>query len=134
MYKKYSFIRPDPTLQHNLMAFGFDCGPGWYKIIVDCFDKIKSIPAKNRKGFEVVQVKEKYGTLRIFAWNETEEIEKIIDSACELSETTCEHCGQPGYMHVTRGWYSTLCDDCYSGKKKFTGKFNEDNTPIMEEK
>ena len=45
--KDYTFIRPDPYLQNNLMAFGFECGTGWHPLIIELFDKLQEIIDKN---------------------------------------------------------------------------------------
>ncbi len=123
--KKYSFVKPDPTLKNNLMAFGFECGDGWYGIIFDAFDKIqkhlnKIRNWKLRKEFRVVQVKEKFGGLRIYCNYETEYISDVIDEAVEIAYQTCELCGTTNNvdMRLVNGWYSTLCEKCAKSKEE----------------
>lgn len=58
-----------------------------------------------------VQMKEKYGTLRAYFHNTTDEMEELIHEAETLSETTCEQCGKTGKTRIDRGWYYTSCDD-----------------------
>lgn len=58
-----------------------------------------------------VQVKEKYGTLRIYMSCETQEMSEIIRDAENKSSETCETCGRPGKRNKY-GWISTLCDEC----------------------
>jgi len=122
--KKYYFIKPDMDLHDNLMAFGFECGEGWYPIIEEAFDKIEEtiekMPKKEKKifkqSFEILQVKEKLGGLRININMHTDEINKIIQDAEEKASITCEICGNPGKMRDINHWYSTNCDDCYNKK------------------
>jgi hypothetical protein len=57
-----------------------------------------------------VQMKEKYGTLRAYFHNTTDEMEDIIQEAELLSETTCEQCGRQGVIRGN-GWLYTACDD-----------------------
>lgn len=68
-------------------------------------------------GFEVVQVKEKYGTLRYYTGGTTpsrevdDQIQKFVDQAEYLSAITCEECGGQGTLR-TQGWHRTLCFEC----------------------
>ena len=70
-------------------------------------------------GFEVVQVKEKYGTLRFYTGGTTpsrevdDKIQEYVSFAEMLSECICETCGKPGSLRPM-GWYKTLCYDCCS--------------------
>ena len=62
-----------------------------------------------------MQIKEKYGTLRLYHEGAPEkiyaEIEEWESNYDELSEKTCIHCGKPAkYMSI--GWISPWCEDC----------------------
>jgi hypothetical protein len=107
--KTYRFIKPDPNLQSNLMAFGYSCNMGWYPIIEELFDKLSEIVDD---GFEVLQVKEKWGTLNIYVNYGSDEIFELIRLAEKKSEITCEDCGKPGTMGSYHGWYSVRCTEC----------------------
>jgi len=109
--RQYSFINPDPTLKSNLMAFGFECDDGWIPLLRELFDNIEQILA-DEPGlvFQVLQVKEKFGTLRVYYYGGNEEIEKLTDNACDKSEITCETCGEAGELRDKNYWYRTLCD------------------------
>jgi hypothetical protein len=67
-------------------------------------------------GFAVVQVKEKYGTLRFYCTG-TPAIDKYIRLAERLSAMTCEDCGKPGQANES-GWISTLCEECRNTRFK----------------
>ena len=114
--KKYTIINPDPTLRDNLMAFGFMCGEGWYPLIEELLDKIQDIVDKNGYDFQVTQIKEKYGTLRVYMSAETNEISDLIQEYEQKSAKTCEVCGKEGTLRNDGGWYVTRCDECF-GKK-----------------
>ena len=114
--KKYSFINPDYTLQNNLMAFGYECGEGWIPLIEETFDKIEEILKENPDlDFQVVQVKEKFGTLRIYYFGEgrNEQIDTLIDICIDKCDKICEACGEKGELREKRYWYITLCDKHY---------------------
>lgn len=57
----------------------------------------------------VVQVKEKFGTLRFYADRATEQAYAYINFAEHMSGRVCEECGAPGRTRG-RGWIRTLCD------------------------
>jgi len=80
-------------------------GPGWSKLIDKLYDKI-SLDVK------VVQVKEKFGGLRFYVYNATEDEVDFISFVEEESYTVCERCGQPGKLRTDRNWVLTLCDEC----------------------
>ena len=66
-------------------------------------------------GFAVVQVKEKFGTLRFYC-SGTDAIYKYIQLAERLSSVTCEDCGKPGKANDS-GWIRTQCDACRNREK-----------------
>jgi len=57
------------------------------------------------------QIKEKFGTLRVYMTYETNEIERFISEAENLSSKTCEECGSIGVLRNDT-WIRTLCDKC----------------------
>lgn len=65
--------------------------------------------------FEVVQVKEKYGTLRYYTRGyigekaSSERLDGFIEVAERATEQTCEICGDHGKLH-TGGWYYVACE------------------------
>jgi len=98
-------------LTESLMGFGFECGDGWFDLIRDLSEKLED------KGVEAVQVKEKFGGLRFYlAGSTTDEIWKLVQDAEELSEKTCEICGEPGERYGG-GWIRTLCSACENHRK-----------------
>ena len=88
--KKYSIIRPDPTLRANLMAFGFETGQGWYSLIHELLDKLQAIEDRDKIGLEITEIKEKWGGLRVYTNIGTDEIWNLIDEYERKSFTICE--------------------------------------------
>src|SRR3972149_11819745 len=119
--KQRSIIKPDPNLQNNLMAFGFDCGEVWYPLIEETLDKIEK-ELENypelKNDFEITQIKEKFGMLVIYTSFITDEIEKIIDEAENKSMTICEVCGESGELRERNHWLVTLCDKHFEERNK----------------
>jgi len=104
-------------LTQNLMAFGFECGDGWFKIIDQLSADITLLDEKNGTTTIAVQVKEKYGGLRFYVQAGSDAIFDLIDAAEEESLKTCEMCGEPGELRGV-GWVSTMCDKCWAKKEQ----------------
>lgn len=102
---------PEKPVTEILMSYGFMCNDGWFDII---YRLSKDIYSMNRpESFEVFEVKEKFGGLRFYVENGTEEIFDRIHQAEEESYKTCEVCGKPGEARKNNGWVQTLCLDCF---------------------
>lgn len=71
---------------------------------------IKKLPPSARKDFEILQVKEKYGSLRIYTNWYTKELENIEIKYGDLSVHTCCVCGAPATQFST-GWICPYCDE-----------------------
>jgi hypothetical protein len=103
-------INPDPTLQNNLMAFGWECDKGWYPLIQELIDELNKLPDE----IEVLQVKEKFAGLRFYVCGASEKADKIISLYETYSYHICELCGAfwTAKERVRHGWWKTLCDKC----------------------
>jgi len=62
---------------------------------------------------EVIQVKEKFGGLRFYINEGTDEIHQRIGQAELESMKTCEITGKLGKIRTDIGWHRTLCDEEY---------------------
>jgi hypothetical protein len=113
-----------PLLYRNGMRF--ECGLGWYEILHDLSLKIERILEKDAENHPIpegeedehiqiyaVQVKEKYGTLRIYMSYETDEISSLIEKTETISHWICESCGAEGRRRGIT-WFTTRCDKCYA--------------------
>lgn len=103
-------------VRSSCMAFGFECGDGWYQLIRELSEKLYPLVTsyqciEGEVAPRVVQVKEKYGTLRFYMDCSTEEMDDIIheyeDRSCEI----CETCGKPGELDQNTCWLSTVCEE-----------------------
>lgn len=147
----------------SLMCFGCECGDGWYRLLDHLFGYLTSIMThpleldyvdeyknKHRQDkdyyskyctYEVLppqiildQVKEKYGTLRVYyhtdmddipedVWGilnlknfyaEMEKYNQRIDAAIDYAEyqssVTCEVTGSEGKLY-SKGWFRTMCPE-----------------------
>ncbi|UYQ73457.1 hypothetical protein OF122_06795 [Pelagibacterium flavum] len=89
--------------------------PGWFDLLFSVFHLAVGLGAANR--WETLQVKEKYGTLRIYYEAEPDVVDgldRIIEAAEHLSGHICEKCGAPGELRPG-GYVRTLCDEHAGG-------------------
>jgi len=66
---------------------------------------------------QVAQVKEKFGGLRFYINESSDDIWKRIQLAEQASYITCEKCGDLADLRTDIGWYLTLCDEHYDELK-----------------
>ena len=94
---------------------------GWRKAfgIQMCKD-IRRQLIKERKLFKwrIVQLKEKFGGIRLYSNFASDELYDIIDKYEQISYKTCGVCGKPA-TKITKGWIYPYCDDCI-GDRNFT--------------
>jgi hypothetical protein len=94
------------------------------KLEQKCWKKFLKLPFMRMwhpyTGFQVEQVKEKFGTLRFYVSGYTDEIHEFIHMAEELSYITCEKCGATTAKQRGRGWIYTACKDCVKDPFDYT--------------
>lgn len=127
----------DKPLTKSLMAFGFECGDGWFELLDDLSRKIEEINlkvasppwyakawnwvrGKTPVAVEAMQVKEKFGTLRFYysgpaSGKYRNAVLDLVSKAERLSETTCEACGSPaGKLRSSKSWWAyNRCCKCW---------------------
>lgn len=103
------------SIQESLMPFGCECGNGWFDVLYNLCKKIKD--SNQSKNFKFVQIKEKWGLLRIYSNDSNKETNKLIDEAEIDSENVCENCGTREKVTTKGGYVLTLCDTCRDSKK-----------------
>lgn len=99
--------------RETLMAFGFSCGPGWLPLIQGCLANLRLIVEEDGlKDLRVIQVKEKYGQLRIYTNKGNDRVWDLLLRAEAASGQICERCGGPSQVAWKGGWLTTLCPVC----------------------
>jgi hypothetical protein len=82
---------------------------GWFQLIKDLIVDLIELGWNK----EVCQVKEKFGGLRFYINDGTDEMYDRIHKAETESCTICEITGKPGTLRTDISWYRTLCDEQY---------------------
>jgi len=101
----------------------FECGPGWQKLLEELFEELEEIRVRDKlEEFTVVQLKEKFGGLRVYTSYNTDAIDEAIDKAEEKAWNTCMTCGKPGKYSIVYGWRVTYCPKCL---KEYTKEQDE---------
>ena len=121
------------------IAWGFECGDGWYDILDVLCNGIQNevdhvvrqqrfqledgklkpedaVPEEDLQ-FVAVQVKEKFGGLRFYGVGGNDRVWGMISMAEGMSYKTCEDCGVPGKTRKG-GWIRVLCDACNEARNK----------------
>ena len=107
----------------SCMEFGIQHSKGWNGIIERLLTKIEAHLAEKYAagfrdpdyGFQIDQVKEKFGTLRFYVCGADDQIFQWIDEAERASTYTCEACGATDALLYTRTggfWLYTRCPKC----------------------
>lgn len=92
----------------------FDFIPtGWRKafgkqLSIDLREQLKK--DEQLKKFRFTDIKEKYGTLRLYCCSATEEVYNILDFYEDLSSDYCVICGKPTKYLLPANLF--LCEDC----------------------
>ena len=133
--KKYPllFKNRNASMMETLMCWGFEHGDGWYNIINALCDNMQSHidwshkqhawdlkwnqehPHEQRPVREpvaqvvVIQVKEKFGSLRFYYSGGDDTISGMVRMAESMSAVMCEQCGAPAETRGP-GWIRTLCE------------------------
>lgn len=94
---------------------------GWKGIVQTLFTSIDALLTDEQaRWFRVEQIKEKFGTLRLYiSFNcidpagvnpNPTALRSMVDAAVAASEVTCYVCGAPGEMRTLGAWATVRCD------------------------
>lgn len=88
-------------------------GPGWRSLLGKLDIELRAVDP----DYEVLEVKEKFGWLRVYLWSSTEEAQEIVSRFEQVSSLICEDCGDVGACDTTMtGWIKTLCMNCRNAR------------------
>lgn len=123
--KNYFFCKRYPFMQARNVWTGEPCGyeftwyddipKGWRKAFGKQFLKeLKRVLKKNNEmeSFRFHQIKEKYGSLRLYSGSATSETLNVLLKYESLSEKYCYFCGKP-VKYETQGYILYVCEKCF---------------------
>jgi hypothetical protein len=87
------------------MNYAVHLPKGWADIAQQLQERLEPFVAA---GGVVLQVKEKFGGLRVYTQGHDV---PDLDDLCEAAEKTCVECGSPGTMSARHGWVSPRCEE-----------------------
>lgn len=122
-HKEYDrFKRFSYTLAEDFM-------PGWWKAfgLMLCEELREDLIKCNYLyKFRFVQIKEKYGSARMYCNGAPVESNafEIIDKYEYISNYVCQYCGKPDTAQINNyGWLMTICEDCYNKMNRRRKKY-----------
>jgi hypothetical protein len=91
---------------------------GWFGLVKELTEDLIRLGWDRR----VLQVKEKFGTLRFYISQREDVLVNRTIAATEQSATVCQDCGEPGTWFEDGGWVATFCDPCRARQRATRGK------------
>jgi len=103
-------LNGDPTKTCMSAAHGgIAIGEGWHDLLRTLCEDLSKVAGPD---FKFEQIKEKFGTLRIYSSGSNEETNKLIDAAEAASQDICENCGTKEGVTLEGRWIRALCPSC----------------------
>lgn len=82
-------------------------GPGWKSLVEKLIIDLDVLGWDH----QLLQIKEKFGGLRFYIAQGSDDMWNRVYQAEKESYSICEDCGKPGSLR-DRSWMRTLCDEC----------------------
>jgi len=98
-----------------IKVWGIECEDGWFQLISDLSAELVETATRTGKDAaasdwpEVIQVKQKFGELRVYLSQPNANYDPALEAYRLRSRQTCEVCGQPGEIKRTRRRSVTTC-------------------------
>jgi hypothetical protein len=97
--------------------FGIMRGDGWLDLLESLCRQIQchvDVESKKNEKYEIakfLQIKEKFGALRVYVKSNDPYVHGLIRMAEAISVKMCQLCGSPGKLK-TAGWMKVRCENC----------------------
>ena len=132
---KYSFLRVTNNSVYPWLteenSWAEDIPVGWRNsFFEDMCDELTDVLGEHVGDFEIVQLKEKYGSMRLYwGWKDeslsreesnvlSPKVDAVLNKYEHISITVCACCGAPA-THMTEPWILYMCDTCYKMHKYY---------------
>ena len=84
---------------------------GWKTIFLEMCEEIQSVLEYEALDFRIIDIKEKYGEMRVYTSGVNDKIISIIEHYREMSKYVCIECGRAA-THLTTCWTRPYCEKC----------------------
>ena len=102
-----------PQLYHTEEGFSFECEDGWFTLLWHLSERLQDmivhLPTPEQADYYARQVKQKFGELRFYLSNYTDEMFQATEAALEESKQLCEACGASGHLLLDQGYLMARC-------------------------
>lgn len=117
------------TFYHNYILALFHCvtrytildfiPKGWKnRFANEIIDKVSMLLKKSNSNLSIIDIKEKYGRLRVSIICEDKNIQDYFETLEERSSFVCINCGKDA-KYVTTGWVLPYCEKCLPSNKHY---------------
>lgn len=120
LIERYPYLQPRRLVDDSIPSdynFSYIRGehelpPGWIKFFLQACEDIREPLrlAGQLESFRFSQIKEKYGSMRLYTFGAPAEVHEILDRYEFLSEQICCECGKPA-IGLTKGWIYPYCSE-----------------------
>lgn len=123
----FSRQRKMREMKANRAREDWEISSEWDSIVENFIRQLEDFEKILNVRVEVVQIKEKFGELRIYLdYNSSElgpsgvgYLDGLVDITTRKASQVCERCGKnPAKLRTAGLWLSTLCSGCYENTEK----------------
>ena len=108
-------VDPDYDYAYTMLDF---VPKGWEALFLRMCEEIRAAieNAEEFYTFRFIDIKEKYGMLRMLATGGNDNTDALMDRCEKDSERVCVQCGKPA-TRISMGWICPYCDDCIGNRE-----------------
>ena len=134
LVKRYPWIAPVDWNWNRIKGYSFtmydDVPIGWKRAFGKIMlEEYREVLIRNHylRDFQWEQVKEKYGTLRLYSNGAPKAVLDLETKYDYISGFFCISCGRMNSPMLTGGWVEPLCEDCYNKRIARQKRWHEKN-------
>ncbi len=134
LVKRYPWIAPVDWNWNRIKGYSFtmydDVPIGWKRAFGKIMlEEYREVLIRNHylRDFQWEQVKEKYGTLRLYSNGAPEAVLNLESKYDYISGFFCISCGRMNSPVLTGGWVEPLCENCYNKRIAKQRQWHEKN-------
>lgn len=112
------------TILDNQVQLEIWSDDGWFKLVCEMLNELEQL----NEPMKIIQIKEKYGSLRVHSYTVTNNQSAIIKKYKKIASVTCERCGNTGSHYTGPQFYDNgvFCDKCITKMNLYKVQYNSD--------